>query len=285
MDNNILLKNQKITYELPQLLTTDNMPFKFVKRFFSGNGRTYCHENLEIIYIVEGKGISYMDFAPYPFHAGDIIIANSHITHQIVSEQKICYYILIIDNNFCKEHNFDASKLTFSTIINNPQLSKLFQAIIHAYSSQEKFKNTELKVSILNLLLFLLNNYSSDKVEKIHFDESQFKNIQAAIEYIKSNLAKKINAQDVAASIGISKFHFMREFKKITGQTLSSYITFLRCNYAKDLLVSGKYNIKEISLLCGFENFSYFTNVFKKQTGLLPSEFIKEMRKDTHTSQ
>ena len=71
------------------------------------------------------------------------------------------------------------------------------------------------------------------------------------------------------------KYHFLREFKKKTGFTLSNYINIIRCKYAKELLYSGKYTVKEVALLCSFDNFSYFTNVFKKHTGSLPSDYIK----------
>lgn len=83
---------------------------------------------------------------------------------------------------------------------------------------------------------------------------------------------------DLFSAVGLSEYHFMREFKKTMGHTLSSYINILRCEEAKLLLQSGQYQIKEVALLCGFEVESYFAKVFRKYTGMLPSEFVKTTR-------
>lgn len=282
MDSSILLKNHKVIYETPQLIFSNGeLPFAYYKDIFSNQGLTYYHEALELIYVTEGSGTAFIDSFTFPFQAGDVVIANSFTTHQYKTDKKFCYHILIIDNNFCKEHNFDLSTVTFSTVINNPQLAELFEKIINAYNNQSKFKNIEIKAAVLNLLLFLLKNYSVEKDESISFDVSSLDTIRRAIEYMKQNLSKKLDAEAVAASVNLSKYHFLREFKKVTGYTLSTYINILRCEYAKELLISGKYNIKEASIKCGFDNFSYFTSVFKKATGHLPSEILKENKQKT----
>jgi AraC-like DNA-binding protein/uncharacterized protein (DUF3820 family) len=85
--------------------------------------------------------------------------------------------------------------------------------------------------------------------------------------YIKENLTKKLTLDEIAANVGLSKYYFLRQFKKITGYTVIDYVNIIRCEYAQELLRSEKYKVKEVALLCGFDNFSYFTNVYKKYTG------------------
>ena len=71
----------------------------------------------------------------------------------------------------------------------------------------------------------------------------------------------------------------MREFKKATGETLMSYVSKIRCENAKKMLMTGRYTIKEISEKCGFEDFSYFCISFKKYTGVTPSSYRKDGKK------
>ena len=53
--------------------------------------------------------------------------------------------------------------------------------------------------------------------------------------------------------------------------TVMKYVEFLRCRHAKELLESGA-SVSKTAVECGFSNLSYFTKVFKRQYGVLPSK-------------
>ena len=78
--------------------------------------------------------------------------------------------------------------------------------------------------------------------------------------------------EDIANAVGLSMYHFSREFKKASGYSVMQYVNMIRCEHAQQLLISGKYKIKEVALLCGFDNYSYFSNIYKSYMGVLPSE-------------
>ena len=94
--------------------------------------------------------------------------------------------------------------------------------------------------------------------------------IKELIRYIRENLDKDLNLDIIAGQIGISKFYLSREFKKQTGQTLVSHINETRCKEAKRLIESGM-SISAAALSCGFENLSYFSRIYKRMIGKLPS--------------
>ena len=104
--------------------------------------------------------------------------------------------------------------------------------------------------------------------------------MRMAIGYIGSRLSEKITADDVAKEIGLSKYYFLREFKKITNMTLVEYINGLRCEKARAMLREDNMSIGEISALCGFENGSYFNKIFRNETGVSMSEYRKNNKKD-----
>nr|WP_235196433.1 helix-turn-helix transcriptional regulator [Streptococcus mitis] len=64
-------------------------------------------------------------------------------------------------------------------------------------------------------------------------------------------------------------------FKKETGETLVKYITDKRINAAKSLLSQTNISISQVSCQVGYDNYSYFTKIFKQRTGLSPGDYRK----------
>lgn len=273
MNNNILLNSTSAVFE-PHIFDKSNLPIILHNSNIDKCDFANFHENLELLYFTDGTGYVKCDKNIYSVKAGDVVVVNSYVSHQIFADEKIKRVCLIIDNNFCKYNNLDVSCLSFSPLISDKILNRHLDKLVEIYNSNDEFKNLEIKCSILNILSFLCYNYKiSDAQKPTTYTTREY--IHNAIKYIKENFNKKISAGDVAALVGLSKYHFLREFKKNTGYTLTNYINIIRCEYAKELLQSGKYRVKNAALLCGFDNYSYFTNVFKKHTGSLPSDFIK----------
>lgn len=97
--------------------------------------------------------------------------------------------------------------------------------------------------------------------------------IDGAIAEISNNVSRKIHLPDISERIGLSYIQFARRFKQKTGMTPSDYVATLRLQKAKSLLSCSDVLIREIAILCGFENEYYFSNFFKKHTGISPRTF------------
>ncbi|WP_298537043.1 AraC family transcriptional regulator [uncultured Algibacter sp.] len=99
--------------------------------------------------------------------------------------------------------------------------------------------------------------------------------INQALQHLKNNFTEDLSVEQVAHKVGLSRTHFMREFKKKTGQTFNQYQTSLRIESAKKLL-SHK-SVSETAYLVGYNTPNYFSTVFKKQTNLSPLEYQKQI--------
>ena len=100
--------------------------------------------------------------------------------------------------------------------------------------------------------------------------------IHQAIAYINSNIFREIGISEVCEAVHISKYHFCRQFRQSTGLTVMEYILKTRIILAKNLLLSEKVSVSEVSRKCGFSSASYFCRVFKEDTGITPLAFRKE---------
>lgn len=99
-----------------------------------------------------------------------------------------------------------------------------------------------------------------------------------AIEYINSNIASDIDIDTICSAIGMSKYHFCRQFKEHTGTTVMKYILKTRIILAKGDLETSGTSITEISERFGFSSVSYFCRVFKDELGLSPLQYRKQFQ-------
>jgi AraC-like DNA-binding protein len=101
--------------------------------------------------------------------------------------------------------------------------------------------------------------------------------IGRAVEYIHSNLGRKINVEEMAEIANMSPSHFSRIFKEEIGKSPIDYLNQTRLNRAKKLLLAGDKSITEIALECGFGSSAYFSDRFFKKFKLTPSEYQKNL--------
>lgn len=102
--------------------------------------------------------------------------------------------------------------------------------------------------------------------------------VKTAIMYIRDHMSEAINIEDIAEKLCVSKNYFIRIFKKETGTTPVNFIIQRKIEKAQLLLITESQPIKQIALLVGFEDFSYFNRVFKKVAGITPNEYRKGVR-------
>jgi two-component system response regulator YesN len=97
--------------------------------------------------------------------------------------------------------------------------------------------------------------------------------IKKALEYIDNNFHKDISLDELAGELGISSYYFSKLFKEEKGEGFVEYLTGRRVEEAKRLLADPEHSIKEVGIACGYSDPNYFSRIFKKQTGVTPTEY------------
>lgn len=101
--------------------------------------------------------------------------------------------------------------------------------------------------------------------------------IDKAREYIIAHVEERISLADVASYAGVSPGYLSKSFKKVMGRSMVDYVNSLKVERAKAMMArsGGSQRISELALALGFDNIYYFSKVFKRVTGLSPSEWLK----------
>ncbi len=102
------------------------------------------------------------------------------------------------------------------------------------------------------------------------------------LQYINNNYTRDLNLKQIAEQFALNYTYCSDLFKKMTGFPFTVYVTRLRVNKACLLLKDTDTSIEHICLSTGFSDYHYFAGVFKKQTGLTPSQYRENMRKGIH---
>ena len=98
--------------------------------------------------------------------------------------------------------------------------------------------------------------------------------------YVKEHFTEGITLEETAASFYVSKEYLSKLFKNSEGKGFLEYVTMLRMEYAKELIVGYKVPIKEVGNLVGYVEQAHFYKVFKKYYGKTPGEFRKQSFED-----
>lgn len=95
-------------------------------------------------------------------------------------------------------------------------------------------------------------------------------------EWIDGHLDQEFDLEQLAARVGLSKFHFHRLFKNATGMSPGVYQLNVRMAEGRRLLRETKLSVLEVALELGFSSPSHFAQVFRRETGLSPSEYRRQ---------
>ena len=140
--------------------------------------------------------------------------------------------------------------------------------------------NTETNTERITKITFEMVIKLAEEARKAR---SLFSNLSPAIsrcvDYIRLHYPEEISLSVLTDIAAMSKANLTRRFLKETGTTIISFIRDTRCYHAKKLLENSELSIKEISSYVGYEDYNYFTKVFRSITNLTPSEYRSQHSK------
>jgi AraC-like DNA-binding protein len=158
------------------------------------------------------------------------------------------------------------------TISNFHSLHMLLQDISICLASESPDKAIESSALLYQFLIKLKNFTLSENRDK----NEKYKQLAPVISYMENNYSRYTSVKEMAAIIGVTPYHLCRLFKQTFHTSPFKYLTRLRIQKAKELLVGApEMTIKTISRKVGYHDTSYFCSIFKANEGITPTEFKK----------
>lgn len=125
-------------------------------------------------------------------------------------------------------------------------------------------------------LMEVSHTLQEDYIQRVHRcrqNSSTSKAITTCMDYIKLHLEDDLSIKALADMLGYSEYYLSKKFKKETGKSIKEFIRIQRLERAKMLLKNDQYTVLEVSERLKFCAPSYFSDAFRKEYGVSPTEF------------
>ena len=266
----------------------------FIKDHLADNyTEIHTHEVYEVMYIEYGSFKFLIEDQEFELDSGDILLIPPYIKHKIleISTKPAKRVILIFPKTYLMQFNTQFT-----------DISILFDKV-------RELKNFKIKVrpafkaritSSMNMLeeLYLSHDFGDDVIFNATFSsliarmykginfydlEKSFVTHSVIIKkvnnYINDNIDKKILIKDLADYVGLSESRISHIYKNHMGISINQYIIKKRLTIAKDMLKIG-ITLSDITIKCGFQDYSSFLRSFKKEYGISPKAYQNQYYKD-----
>lgn len=255
-----------------------------------GNFPDHKHKALEIILCTEDIYTVSVGDEVFKLHEGDIIFIPPMEVHSIVAPEKGERFIMLFDTMFFDYFNSKKEILelfSHTRVIGINSDSHLYPFVfaslnkmIQLYFSYNRMNEIEIYSELLKIISLMCHSSEVSGSEDLLATHSEIYNkFIRVLTYIETNYAEDMNLENVAKSVGFSKYHFSRLFKQYTNSTFYDYLCTKRILESKKLLASNT-PVTDIAFQVGFNNLTTFCRCFKKYEGCSPTQYKSRLSKE-----
>ena len=244
-----------------------NADISVLKKHINGSCYTHWHEFYQIEYIIDGCGEYQIDGNIYTIQKGMLFFMTPINFHEIKNADTDIINIMF-------SPSFTSPDALFSILGHGIEHAVQFdkdigfvESLLDELNGSVKQNDVSYSISLLNSLLFKLarkTNISSDI--KLTY-------VQSVMLYVQNNFRSELTLNDVAEFAGLSPSYLSSIFSKEAGIGFKEYLSSLRYEYAKKLLLYSDMSVSEICFDAGFEDYANFMRGFKQRYGISPGKF------------
>ncbi len=248
----------------------------------------HFHPFTEIFFITDGKGAFYLNDHIVNVNKWDLIIINSNCLHtekSSLSDIPLEYIVLGVDNlllNFQESYSLTSNEqqIKLYEIMNFSKEKDLFLNYFNNLINEIENKEFNYEIICKSILNMLITHIIRSKTSILFIEESREKLNLECIKiknYIDSHYSQNITLDFLSNLTYMNKFHLVHTFTKQIGLSPINYAINKRIQEAKNLLATTSYSIRDIASIVGFCNSSYFSQMFKKVTGVTPKNYRNDI--------
>ncbi|SCP99296.1 AraC family transcriptional regulator [Anaerobium acetethylicum] len=241
-------------------------------------------------HIKRQNGYRHIQWLQCKHGSGELLINNKKYT--VVENQGMLllpnvpheYYALtepweiswISIGGFAAEQVFNNIEIADSPVltISRPDITlKAMEKVLFLAQSSNAMKSLECSKIVYGIIMDLI---AFGHTSKNDLKMDQYTKLKPVFDFVEDNYNKVITLQELSEVSDLTPQYLCSLFKKITGIRIFEYINSVRVKNSKEMILNHKnLSIKEIAGFCGYDNISYFCEVFKKAEKMTPGEFRK----------
>ncbi|ADL52483.1 AraC family transcriptional regulator [Clostridium cellulovorans] len=279
----------------PKLLNKDYRPIintYYFRQWINYKMDYHTHDRVEIMYVIDGQceiDVATDNVNNLKLKKGDFILLDAGTVHRLI----------VLGEKSCRMLNIEFSFIEDSDILTSIRLLiEKVKSIALLFEMRCPFlllkDNNDIYHSLKNIVIQLgmeseENQFSIQllfyelllKISKVAMSNENTSTsniyINKAKHFISMNYDKDITIKDISSYVNINEDYLNRIFKKHTGHTITEYVTLFRIEKAKMLLSNTDIPIIDICSYVGINSRQYFSQVFKKCTGISPYKYRKSI--------
>ncbi|MFC6095077.1 helix-turn-helix domain-containing protein [Flavobacterium qiangtangense] len=253
--------------------------------------KPHKHNSYLAILFTKGSGRHEIDFNSYVIKPGSLFFLAPGQTHHWELSEDIDGYIFSHTADFYDlhySHNRIHQFPFFYSIQNTPLLTldgnqkviieNLFARLFDEYLNKKAFQH-QLILSYIDVIYIESSRlYLEDNSQKIIKANSYSEKFQQFESLLEKNYIKEKSPSQYAEWMNISPKHLNRITKSVIGKTASEVITDRIILEAKRRVLHTKNNFSEVAFSLGYDDYAYFSKLFKKASALTPTDFLKNYK-------
>ena len=229
------------------------------------NGR----EDWLLFYVAKESETFFIDKAVTADAGSVILFAPGEKQHHIYTGNKTAefYYVHFQCAELPEGIELETSRVY--SLNHHKQLAPIFEEIIDEVLS----KKPSYEILCISRFLYILSLVQREAAEINNSHSKEWRNVARAVQHINRYYDSNLRLEDYAAMCCMSKYHFLRVFKSVTGSSPMEYRSRIRIEHARELLKSSYFSVSEIAESLGYTSLAYFSAAFKKSVGVSPTEY------------
>ncbi|MFP3090372.1 AraC family transcriptional regulator [Treponema sp. TIM-1] len=257
---------------LDEIITKSSIVFatRHFDTSFKGFPRHFHAQEYQIDYCASGTGYYFMVDHWVKYSPGTFCFVPPPLVHESIlsqTDKADIYGIKFLVAN--DRHILLPPREPFVVKVPPERRSKIL-SILKKITGQS-VQDLPISSLMLNNLIALLHDLKNS-LEYLE-DANLLTQVKQAVD---TGYSFPLKIADIALQLHLTPEHLSRQFKKLSGQTLASYINNLRINSSITMLVNTDMPLKQIASECGFKNVNYFNTVFKQRYAITPREMRRQ---------
>ena len=250
----------------------------------------HMHTFIELVMVVEGSGTHVLNAERYPITVGDVFVIPPYTPHGYADTEGLQIYNILFKEKMLARYKRELELIPgfhgliylepyYRTVRGfSGRLTLSPEQIIRATSLVNRLKDEwdhtyegrsiMVENLFIELLLFYCRQFSEDAGPM-----TRVMPVARTIGYMNRHYIESLCLDNLVDVARVSKRSLIRHFKNTTGLTPMRYLQKVRIAKARDMLTSSDRSITQVAMDAGFNDAAYFSLVFRKHTGMTPSEF------------